>query len=117
MVRLSVACFVVSALVASPAVAAPNFSGGAVSLGLQYGPSAWALDAAQLGRQVGQGNADTFIAQAQGSHTGTLRLGYNILGHATVEAALTATGWNLGSVSRGGGGFLAGLVHWHPLEL
>lgn len=96
---------------------APEFSKGALVLGLQYGQGLWALDRARLVEQVGEHNSDLFIGQAKGSHAASLRLGYNILGHATLEAALTGTGWDLSQGSRGGAGFLAGLVHWHPLEL
>ncbi|MBI3180698.1 MAG: hypothetical protein HYZ28_01000 [Myxococcales bacterium] len=96
---------------------APDFSKGGLVFGLQYGPGSWLLDRARLTDQVGQPNADLFVGEAQGTHTASIRLGYNILGHATVEAALTGTGWNVFNASRGGAGFLVGIVRWHPMEL
>jgi hypothetical protein len=97
--------------------ASPKFSEGGVVVGLQYGPGFWVLDRAFIGNQVGLQNADTYIHDVQNTHTLALRLGYNILGHATLEADLLATGWNLSTSDRGGAGFLTGVVAWHPLEL
>lgn len=104
-------------VVPAAASAQPDFTRGAVVFGLQYGPGLWALDRRHLASQVGDGHAGVFVGDARNSHTASMRLGYNILGHATVEADLTATGWNLADQTRGGGGFLAGVAHWHPLAL
>jgi hypothetical protein len=95
----------------------PEFSNGAVHLGLQWGAGLWGFDRAHLAGQVGGENADVLIGDTQNNHTVSLRLGYNILGHATVEADITGTGWNLFDATRGGGGFVAGVAHWHPMEL
>ncbi len=97
--------------------ASPSFSKGGLVFGLQYGPGLWSLDRSRLAEQVGEPNADLFIGDAQNTHTASVRLGYNVLGHATVAAELTATGWNVFDASRGGAGFLVGALHWHPLEL
>src|SRR5438309_265113 len=110
--------FLCAALLASVALAsAPKFSNGAVMLGVEYGVGFFNIDSAKLAAQVGEADTAVYKADLQNSHTATLRLGYNILGHATLEAALTGTGWNIFDPNRGGGGFLVGLVHWHPLEL
>ncbi len=105
------------AVVPVVAVAAPEFSKGGLVFGLQYGVGLWGLDRNHLADQVGPAEADTYLRDVQNSHTASLRLGYNILGHVTLEGDLTATGWSLGDVNRGGAGFLAGVLHWHPMEL
>lgn len=105
-------------LLALPAFAAqPDFGKGGAVIGLQYGYGIWNLDRAKLAAQVGQSDADIVVNDTRNGHSATLRLGYNILGHATVEALVTATGWNLTEADRGGGGFITGGAHWHPLEL
>lgn len=95
----------------------PEFSDGGVVLGLQYGPGNWFLDGPKLTAQLGAGEASLLTNNTLSGHSATLRLGYNILGHATVEGSLTATGWNLFEPGRGGAGFGTGGVHWHPLQL
>jgi hypothetical protein len=109
-------CFLFLAPVAAQAAQA-DFSNGAVILGLEYGPGYWGFDRAHLAAQVGDPLASVFVDDLQTGHTGTIRLGYNILGHATVEAMVTGTGWDLSTVNRGGAGFVGGELHWHPLEL
>ncbi len=95
----------------------PNFSGGGFVVSVQYGPGFWGLDRARLSNQVGPVLANTFITETQNTHTVSLSAAYNILGHASVGADLTATGWNLTKSNRGGAGFLIGKVAWHPLQL
>lgn len=95
----------------------PDFSRGAVMLGLHYGYGLWGFDRAQLSSQVGAPNADAFLGTTPNAQAAAVRLGYNVLGHATAEAVLTATGWNLTEVTRGGAGFLIGALRWHPLML
>lgn len=95
----------------------PKFSSGGFTLQLQYGGGAWHLDRAGLADQVGAANADIFVSDAQSTHTLGLKLAYNILGHASVGVDFNATGWSLLTVDRGGAGFIAGTVAWHPLEL
>jgi len=98
--------------------AVPDFSAGGVVFGLQYGPGSWFLDGPKLQAQLGiQDNAALLTANTLNGHSATVRLGYNILGHATVEGTLTGTGWNLFEGSRGGAGFGTGVLHWHPLQL
>lgn len=105
-------------LFALPAFAAmPEFGKGGAVIGLQYGYGIWNIDRPKLTPQVGQANADQMFADTQNGHSATLRLGYNILGHATVEATATATGWDITEANRGGGGFVTGGAHWHPLEI
>ena len=105
-------------LFAFPATAAsPEFAKGGAIVALQYGYGLWGIDRAQLASQVGQADADLLANDTLNGHSATLRLGYNILGHATPEATLTATGWNLTESNRGGAGFVTGGVHWHPIEI
>jgi hypothetical protein len=104
-------------LVASAALAdPPKFSEGGFIFSLQYGPGFWSLDEAALSAQVGPGYASVFAGDFKTSHTLTLKGSYVILGHASVGVDFTATGWDVFSSSRGGAGFLAGTVGWHPLE-
>jgi hypothetical protein len=110
--------FLIVALSSLPAWAdPPKFSSGGVIFGLQYGPGFWTFDRTFLGGQVGQTFADAYLADLQNTHTVGVRLGYNILGHVSIEANLVATGWNLSDTSRGGGGILTGILAWHPMEL
>ncbi len=95
----------------------PNFSGGGFLFSIQYGPGFFGLDRAKLSNQVGPDLANTFITDAQNTHTFGIHAGYTIKGHATISADLTGTGWNLADAGRGGGGWLTGTVAWHPLEL
>lgn len=101
----------------------PKFSQGGVLFDLRYGAGWWAMDAAHVESQVGLGRGAAFVGALAGgrmdqaSHTLALSLAYNILGHASVGADFTATGWNVFDASRGGAGFVTGKVAWHPLEL
>lgn len=106
----------------------PKFSSGGLLFSIQYGPFGfWSFDRTFIGGQLplivpqaatsGQALADQFIADLRSTHTLGLRLGYNILGHATIAVDLVATGWNLNETSRGGGGILTGTLAWHPLEI
>ncbi len=94
----------------------PKFDKGGFIFTIQYGPGLWALDKAQLDSQV-LGLGDTFIAEAQNTHTATLKASYSILGFASVGVDFTGTGWNVFDTTRGGAGFLAGTVAWQPLQL
>lgn len=96
---------------------APNFKTGSLIFGLQYGYGAWSFDRAAVAAGVGPQAASTFVSEPQNTHALGIRLGYNILGHASIEASVSATGWNLTEASRGGGGFITGIVAWHPLAL
>ena len=106
------------ALLSMPAWAdPPKFSSGGVIFGLQYGPGFWSFDRSFINSQVPATYGNQFLADLQNTHTLGVRLGYNILGHVSLEANLVATGWNLSDSSRGGGGILTGILAWHPLEL
>lgn len=102
----------------------PHFSSGGFNFQIQYGPGFWTVDQTKLGTDpgkdglmVGPINAGLFKDSLQNTHTVSLSASYNILGHASVGADLTATGWNLFDATRGGGGFVIGKVAWHPIEL
>jgi hypothetical protein len=95
-------------------------------LNLQYGPGFFKFDQPHIAQQLtdqgvtdAEASATVFVNELEGqwNHTGSARLGLNLAGHASVEAVLTGTGWNVTSVDRGGGGFLGGVLAWHPLQL
>lgn len=100
-----------------PEVDWPKFSKGGLLFQIQYGYGWWAMNRALLTSQSSMEDADGFIAQTKDTHALQLRVGYNILGHATISVDLTATGWDLTTKNVGGAGFLTGSVAWHPLEL
>lgn len=112
---------------ATPALALdpPHFSQGGFNFQFQYGPGFWTIPAGTLGADpgkdpnltVGMVRADLFKNSLKDTHTLTISAYYNILGHASIGADLTATGWDLADAKRGGGGMLIGKVAWHPLEL
>lgn len=102
----------------------PKFSQGGFLFDLQYGPGFWTMDAARVDALAGGGGLGArFVNQlaagrmADPSHSVGISLAYNILGHASVGADFTATGWNVFDAARGGAGVLVGKVAWHPLEL
>ncbi|MBL9039509.1 MAG: hypothetical protein JNG84_13400, partial [Archangium sp.] len=99
----------------------PQFSAGGFRLGFQYGPGIWNIDTAKLRSQLPlnpNGDLATiFSNEVQNTHTLSLGVAYDILGHASLGVDLTATGWNLPDANRGGAGFLVGRVAWHPLEI
>jgi hypothetical protein len=105
----------------------PDFGKGGVIFSIQYGYGLWqvnqgtlAATLAQSNPSIGSSNAAQyaqFTNELRNTQTASLRLGYNILGHATIEADFTATGWNIFDADRGGAGWLAGVVHWHPIEI
>lgn len=86
------------------------------------GYAMWSLDAARVRSQtetlVAPGDVeDSLVTQTQDAFTAGLELGYNIKGHVTLSVALLGTGWDVAARSRGGAGFAAGLLTWHPAEL
>jgi len=103
----------------APATAAalevPNFKKGGVLIELQFGGAVPNLDGANLNSQIG--GATILTSNVQSAAGVGFRLAYNILGHASIGADFTATGWDVFNDRRGGAGFLVGLIAWHPLEL
>jgi hypothetical protein len=97
----------------------PRPSAGFV-IRLEPGVMIWSFDAARLEAQTGA-NAGTvrpqFIAETPSAFALLLHLGYNFFGHATVGVDVTGTGWDIFDINRGGGGFVAGTLAWHPLAL
>ena len=106
----------------------PLFSTGGFTFQIQYGPGFWTADTTKLGADAGKGGllvgperAALFTGMLNDTkhtpgHTVSLSLAYNILGHVSIGADITATGWNVFDDSRGGGGFVIGKIAWHPLE-
>lgn len=96
---------------------------GGVVFGLDYGFGGWSFDRQHLATQLPKPNADEgdlaarFADNVHTAQAATLKLGFNILGHSTVEGFVTATGWDITSASRGGGGFVGGTASWHPLQI
>jgi len=91
-------------------------------LTLGFGYNWWSLDRSRVTDQVLQANptVDTssfFDASLQNGIAGSLRGGYNVLGHAHVGFNFLATGWNIDSRERGGAGYIGGEIGWHPLSL
>jgi hypothetical protein len=84
---------------------------------LGYGYNWWNLDRPRIEKQLPGGNAVDFFAPLQNAQAATVRVGYNVLGHAHIGAHLMGTGWNVTDASRGGGGYVGGEVGWHPLQL
>ncbi len=107
----------------------PAFHKGGFMFALQYGPGLWDLKRGTLAPRIAaliEDEAESelehdaawnFLGQPVVSHTVSMSLGYNILGHVTIGADITATGWNLDTIERGGGGFIIGKLAWHPLAL
>jgi hypothetical protein len=104
----------------------PRFSTGGLVFAIEFGPGVWDFDRAYLRDQIatnpGYGPsadaiAGSWIGSLKTSYALTLRLGYNILGVASVEFAFSGTGFDVPTASPGGGGFAAGLIRFHPLEI
>lgn len=117
MVRLILAALM---LVGSTAWAQKPAVAEGVVVRLEGGFTQWSLEPARVQGQEGVPEGDVqpaFADQVQAGPTATLELGYNIAGHVTLAASVAATGWDLSTRDRGGGGFVAGLIAWHPLEL
>jgi hypothetical protein len=116
----------VSAAAKSTGLPVPLFSTGGLVFALEFGPGVWDFNTAYLADQIatqpGWGPTAGALAGAwtgslKTSYCLSLRLGYNILCVATVEFSFTGTGWDVPTASPGGGGFAAGLVRFHPLEI
>lgn len=118
MSRLVALTFTVSLLAAPAALAAdpPKFSEGGFIFSIQYGAGFWDIDEAPLAAQVDPTIANVFVGDLKTAQALTLKMQYVILGHASVGIDFTGTGWDVFSQSRGGAGFLAGTLAWHPLE-
>lgn len=96
----------------------PDFSKGGILFTVNVGYGVWGIDLDRLAEQIGAiDDPGIFKDDARNGLALALGLGYNILGHATIEANLTATGWEVFNANRGGGGFLAGIARWHPMEI
>jgi hypothetical protein len=112
---------VVCLLVAAPlsAHAAEGFM-----FGLEAGYGGWSIDGSKLkssqsGLQVGSGEGNSFAQPINDNSHFVLNMhtGWNILGHASIEAAIHATSWNVFDSSRGGSGFVGGRATWYPLQI
>jgi len=112
-------CVLMAGLITAGAALAepPKFSEGGFLFSVMYGPGIWGFNRTLLAEQVGTANADIYIADAVTSHAVSLRAGYNILGHASLGVDFSATGWDITTPDRGGGGLVTGYLAWHPLEL
>jgi hypothetical protein len=94
----------------------PKFKNGGFLITLQAGAGVPHLDGANLNSQIPL-IAPFFESKIPTESVGLgLRLAYNILGFVSVGVDFTATGWNVFDSTRGGAGFLVGLVAIHPLQ-
>jgi hypothetical protein len=89
---------------------------GGIQIGLEYGYGDWSFDRTHLVNQVGPALADDFLTHTHSGQTAALHLGYNILGFGGPEVDVTATGWNITSADRGGGGMVAGIGAFSPFN-
>lgn len=112
---LFVSLIIVVAPLSAAALEVPKFKKGGVLISLQAGAAVPHLDDANLNSLFT--GAFLFTRQVQTAPGVGFRLGYNILGHASVGADFTATGWDVFNDNRGGSGYLVGYVAWHPMEL
>jgi len=93
---------------------------GGVTFGVQYGYAHWGFDEARLASQLkGQlpnpeGEAHSFVDNTHPGQALDLHLGFNVLGYGGVEADVMATGWNITTSDRGGGGFVGGVASFSP---
>jgi hypothetical protein len=95
----------------------PQFSKGGFGLTVQYGPGFWNIDQSKLAAATNASEASAFVSDLKNTHTVSVRAAYTILGHASIGAELTGTGWDITTLGRGGAGFAIGSATWHPLEL
>jgi hypothetical protein len=112
--------FLVAVLVwgaASPAYAleVPQFQNGGFHLGLQVGGSLPQLDRAGLEKQAPNAKSLLSTVPADAFALG-FRLSYNVMGYASAGVDFSATGWNVFTTTRGGAGFLVGMLAIHPLQ-
>lgn len=89
---------------------------GGLTFGLQYGLGDWSFDEARLAQQVGHPLAQDFLAHTHMGQALDLHAGYNILGYGGLELDATATGWNVTTSDRGGGGFVGGVGSFSPFN-
>lgn len=106
------------AFVPAAARAAEGFT-----LGIEGGRGEWEADPAGIvegseGRlDLGTANAFTAPLHQLTRNGFHLHFGWNILGHAAIEAALQTTTWDLFNGARGGAGFFGGRLTWFPAQI
>ena len=97
------------------ALEVPKFKAGGFLITLQAGAAVPHLDEAYLNSQFF--GSFLYYSQVPKESAGVgLRLAYNILGFVSIGADFTAAGWRVFESTRGGAGFLVGLVAIHPLQ-
>ncbi|MEK6687726.1 MAG: calcium-binding protein, partial [Gemmatimonadota bacterium] len=81
------------------------FSKGGGIIAVEFGPGFWSMDRAYLSNQIRVGPdrqfvpvadefANEWVSNLKTSYCLTARFGYNIMGYASVEVGITATGWD-----------------------
>ncbi len=120
--RLFAPLLVCAVLAAPSARAVDGFT-----IGVEYGRGSWTADPAQVasGAFVLQNPISTAVASvftntltAEPRSGANLHFGWNILGHALVEATLQSAFWNVfDKDTRSGVGLVGGRLTWYPMEL
>jgi hypothetical protein len=112
----------------APAIANAGTNGFVI--GLEGGYGSWGLDASTIklndatfvdgdGNEVAAGPALQGFVQPineKSNYSLNLHLGWNVLGYASVEAAIHATSWDLMNKQRGGAGFVGGRATIWPMQ-
>ena len=99
----------------------PEFKSGGFLFSIQYGYAVWDPNTARIGQSTEASDPGSMARinthlKSKPAHALTLGLAYNLLGHVSIGADITASGWDVFSPGRGGGGAVVGKVAWHPLQ-
>jgi hypothetical protein len=103
-------------LLSPPLLAKEGFS---VSLGV--GGGIWNLDRGSLDKalegKAQPGDEERLLETLSDGLAIRFSMTYNIMGYASIEAGITAHGWNLGDAGKiGGSGHIGGVAHIHPFQ-
>lgn len=117
--RLLASALLATVVLAAPAAHAVN----GFTIGLEGARGGWEADPAKIeagsGGQLAPGTANLFTNPIDGQTRNGLHLhfGWNILGHAAIEAAIQTSAWSPFNGDRGGAALVGGRVTWFPAEI